>query len=53
MVAQVKIYPYEICTVKQENQSAIQELHMGQPKIYLLELALCTKKIKVLFTSLV
>ena len=34
MVAQLKIYPYEICTVNQENQSAIQEFHMGQLKIY-------------------
>jgi len=34
MVAQLKIYPYGICTVNQENQSAIQEFHMGQLKIY-------------------
>jgi len=45
MMGQLKIYPYENCTVNQENQSAIREFHVGKIKIYPYET--CTVKQKI------
>ena len=45
-VGQLKIYPYGICTMNQENQNAILKFQLGQYKIYIFGISTMKKKSK-------